>query len=44
MARLGITGVLGAILGAWILSNVEVTSARRFVYAYLLGFLHSMEV
>jgi hypothetical protein len=36
MARLGITGVLGAILGAWILSNVEVTSARRFVYAYLL--------
>src|SRR4029077_4321026 len=36
VARLGITGVLGAILGAWILSNVEVTSARRFVYAYLL--------
>ena len=34
--KLGITGVLGAILGAWILSNVEVTSARRFVYAYLL--------
>jgi uncharacterized membrane protein YfcA len=36
VARLGIAGVLGAILGAWILSNVEVTSARRFVYAYLL--------
>jgi uncharacterized membrane protein YfcA len=36
VARLGITGVLGAILGAWVLSNVEVTSARRFVYAYLL--------
>jgi uncharacterized protein len=36
VARLGVTGVLGAILGAWILSNVEVTSARRFVYAYLL--------
>ena len=36
VARLEITGVLGAILGAWILSNVEVTSARRFVYAYLL--------
>src|SRR6476469_9276914 len=32
MARLGITGVLGAILGAWILSNIEVSSARRFVY------------
>jgi uncharacterized membrane protein YfcA len=36
VARLGITGVLGAILGAWILSNVEVSAARRFVYAYLL--------
>src|SRR5262245_36592769 len=36
VARLGVTGVLGAILGAWILSNIEVTAARRFVYAYLL--------
>src|SRR5262245_20203627 len=36
VARLGVTGVLGAILGAWILSNVEVSAARRFVYAYLL--------
>jgi uncharacterized membrane protein YfcA len=36
VARLGATGVLGAILGAWVLSNVEVTAARRFVYAYLL--------
>ena len=36
VARLGVTGVLGAILGAWVLSNVEVTAARRFVYAYLL--------
>jgi uncharacterized membrane protein YfcA len=36
VARLGGTGVLGAILGAWVLSNVEVTAARRFVYAYLL--------
>ena len=36
VARLGVTGVLGAILGAWVLSNVEVTVARRFVYAYLL--------
>jgi uncharacterized protein len=36
VARLGLTGVLGAVLGAWVLSNVEVTAARRFVYAYLL--------
>jgi len=36
VARLGVTGVVGAILGAWILTNVEVTAARRFVYAYLL--------
>src|SRR5262249_10081514 len=36
VGRLGVTGVLGAILGAWILSNIEVSSARRFVYAYLL--------
>ena len=36
VARLGVTGVLGAILGAWILSNIDVTVARRFVYGYLL--------
>ena len=36
VARLAVTGVLGAILGAWILSNVDVTAARRFVYGYLL--------
>jgi uncharacterized protein len=36
VARLGIAGILGAILGAWILSNIDVTAARRFVYAYLL--------
>jgi uncharacterized membrane protein YfcA len=36
VARLGVTGVLGAILGAWILSNIDVSAARRFVYAYLL--------
>ena len=34
--RLGIAGVLGAILGAWILSNLDVSAARRYVYAYLL--------
>ena len=36
VARLGVAGMLGAILGAWVLSNIEVTAARRFVYAYLL--------
>jgi uncharacterized membrane protein YfcA len=36
VARLGITGVLGAITGAWILSNIDVAAARRFVYGYLL--------
>src|SRR5262245_64532736 len=30
--RLGIAGVLGAILGAWILANLDVTEARRYVY------------
>ncbi len=34
--RLGAGGVLGAILGAWILSNMDVTAARQFVYLYLL--------
>jgi uncharacterized membrane protein YfcA len=34
--RLGIAGVLGAILGAWILSNLDVSAARRYVYIYLL--------
>ena len=34
--RLGVTGVLGGILGAWILSNLEIAAARRLVYAYLL--------
>jgi uncharacterized membrane protein YfcA len=34
--RLGITGVLGAVLGAWILSNIDVSAARRYVYVYLL--------
>lgn len=36
VARLGVAGVLGAVLGAWILSNIDVTAARRLVYAYLL--------
>jgi uncharacterized protein len=36
VARLGIAGTLGAIVGAWILSSIDVTVARRFVSAYLL--------
>src|SRR5688572_15311261 len=35
--RLGVGGVMGAILGAWILSNMDVTAARRYVYLYLLA-------
>jgi uncharacterized membrane protein YfcA len=34
--RLGVAGVLGAILGAWVLSNVDGNVARPFVAAYLL--------
>jgi len=34
--RLGIPGVLGAVLGAWILSNIDMIAARRWVYFYLL--------
>jgi len=34
--RLGIAGVCGAILGAWVLSNIDVSAARRYVYLYLL--------
>jgi uncharacterized membrane protein YfcA len=33
--RLGIAGVLGAILGAWILSNFDSTAIRVFVSGYL---------
>lgn len=34
--RLGIAGVLGAILGAWVLSNVDASIMRPFVFGYLL--------
>ena len=33
--RLGIAGVLGAILGAWVLSNVDASAARPFIAIYL---------
>ncbi len=36
VTRLGIAGVLGAVLGAWILSNVDATAAKPFVFGYLL--------
>jgi uncharacterized membrane protein YfcA len=34
--RLGMPGVVGAVLGAWLLSNVDASFARPFVAAYLL--------
>jgi len=34
--RLGIAGVLGAVLGAWILSNVDSAVVRPYVSAYLV--------
>src|SRR3982751_173551 len=33
--RLGIAGVLGAILGAWVLSNLDSLAIRLFVSGYL---------
>lgn len=35
VVRLGVAGVLGAILGAWILSNFDSTAIRVFVSGYL---------
>jgi uncharacterized membrane protein YfcA len=34
--RLGVPGVMGAAIGAWLLSNVDGSFARPFVAAYLL--------
>ena len=36
MIRLGIAGVAGAILGAWVLSNVDAAIMRPFIAAYLI--------
>jgi uncharacterized protein len=36
VARLGIGGIIGAVLGAWVLSNVDASAARPFVAFYLL--------
>lgn len=34
--RLAIGGVLGAILGAWVLANINTAAARQIIFAYLL--------
>jgi len=36
VTRLGVAGVVGAVLGAWILSNVDAGVMRPFISAYLL--------
>jgi len=36
MIRLGVAGVAGAVLGAWILSNVDAAFMRPYVAVYLL--------
>jgi uncharacterized membrane protein YfcA len=32
----GVAGVAGAVLGAWVLSNVDATAVRPVIFAYLL--------
>jgi uncharacterized protein len=34
--RLGVAGVAGAVLGAWILSNLDAAAARPVIFGYLL--------
>ena len=34
--RVGVAGVVGAVLGAWVLSNVDARLGRPFIAAYLL--------
>jgi uncharacterized membrane protein YfcA len=34
--RLGSGGIIGAVLGAWVLSNVDASAARPYVAAYLM--------
>src|SRR3954449_744872 len=36
VTRLGVAGVIGAVLGAWILSNVDSSAVRPYVAGYLL--------
>src|SRR2546423_7918952 len=35
--RLGVAGVLGAVLGAWVLSNLDAGVVRPFISIYLLA-------
>jgi uncharacterized membrane protein YfcA len=35
VARLGVAGVAGAVLGAWILSNLDANAVRPFIAGYL---------
>ena len=35
VVRLGVAGVAGAVLGAWILSNIDASAARPFIAGYL---------
>jgi uncharacterized membrane protein YfcA len=37
VTRLGIAGVAGAILGAWVLSNLDASAVRPYVAAYLFA-------
>src|SRR5215470_16284547 len=37
VTRLGVAGVAGAVLGAWILSNLDASAVRPFVAVYLLA-------
>jgi uncharacterized membrane protein YfcA len=36
VTRLGIAGVAGAVLGAWVLSNLDASFVRPYIAAYLL--------
>ncbi|HEX2216858.1 MAG TPA: sulfite exporter TauE/SafE family protein [Xanthobacteraceae bacterium] len=36
VVRLGLAGVIGAVLGAWVLSNIDSSAARPYIAVYLL--------
>jgi uncharacterized membrane protein YfcA len=36
VSRLGVAGVVGAALGAWVLSNVDATAIRPLIFGYLV--------
>jgi uncharacterized protein len=36
VTRLGVAGVLGAVLGAWVLSNLDASAVRPYISGYLL--------